>query len=76
MVFIHHPRSWNLFGSMASLNWGFLRQVLATSSETFARGIMTKMSVFMMMMMRKKGDGNGDNEALMVIMMIMKHCDF
>ena len=34
MIIILDPRSWNLFGSMASLNWGFLRQVLAASSET------------------------------------------
>merc|ERR550519_2624244 len=33
-----------LFGSMASLNWGFLRQALATSSETWWRKSLSSAS--------------------------------
>ena len=50
---------------MASLNWGLLRQVSATSLETFARGIMLiNLFIMMMTMMMKEMNDDDDDEGV------------
>ena len=63
MIIIHqyHPIFWNLFGSMASLNWGFLRQVLATSVETLPEGLRDK-DGYVHDVDDEGGDDTGDND--------------